>query len=230
MRTDLSRENFVVRPRDRRGVRFRYGLVIRWSRQCRPIGRADHQVLQEPLGGREFLLWNPVDQIMKWLAAHRNSLPIAYPMAFARGNAAILGCDSRHVSALRTAVGNGGQCRTAFLALMAVAATGNLQLVDSKSASRYRIPLSPPLILLSPVSVGPHCQPISSSPSCWCRPSREDIQIQQAGSDYVTAIARPGQGKQAKRSLNSTATPLKTSKLWHGSPLHLAFRNAKLAP
>ena len=50
MRTDLSRENFVVRPRDRRGVRFRYWLVIRRSRQCRPIGRADHQVLQEPLG------------------------------------------------------------------------------------------------------------------------------------------------------------------------------------
>jgi len=39
-----------VRRANRRGVRFRYWLVIRWSRQCRPIGRADHQVLQEPLG------------------------------------------------------------------------------------------------------------------------------------------------------------------------------------
>jgi hypothetical protein len=52
----------------------------------------------------------------------------------------------RRFSALRIAVGNGEQCRTAFLALMAAAATRNLQLADPIDASRVRIPLSPPYI------------------------------------------------------------------------------------
>jgi hypothetical protein len=48
-----------------------------------------------------------------------------------------------------TPLGNGGQCGTAFLAFMAVAAIENLQLADPIHASRIRIPLSPPVIKIA---------------------------------------------------------------------------------
>jgi hypothetical protein len=67
MRNQLSIANFVAGAGDCRRVSFGHGLIIERCRQRRSICRTDGQVLQEPLRRGEFLLGNPVNQIMKCL-------------------------------------------------------------------------------------------------------------------------------------------------------------------
>jgi hypothetical protein len=112
------------------------------------------------------------------------------------------GCDRG--TAPESAVGNGGQCLTAFLALMAAAATRNLQLPDSKSASRVRIPLSPPPVSHSGLrqerGQAPIPNPVDHYRRRWSAPLRCEhasrLHHQEGGED---GALRPGEStaKQA---------------------------------
>lgn len=78
MRNHFSGADLFVRPSDCSGVTFRDRLVIRCCGQSCSKSRADRQVLQKTLGGRQFLFRNPVYEIMKGVAAQFKLLTLAY--------------------------------------------------------------------------------------------------------------------------------------------------------
>ena len=69
MRNYFSGADFLSRLRDCDPVTFRNRLV-RCRGQSSSMSRAARQVLQETLGGREFLFRNPVYEIVKGVSAH----------------------------------------------------------------------------------------------------------------------------------------------------------------
>jgi len=75
MRHHLSGADFLSRASDCRPVTFGNRLVVWCCGQSCSISRADRQVLQETLGGREFLFRNPVYDIVKRISAHGSSRP-----------------------------------------------------------------------------------------------------------------------------------------------------------
>jgi len=72
----LFRPNFLTRLRDGGSVSFSDWLVIGRGGQSCPVCRTGRQVFQKPLGRRQFVFRNSVDQGIQGVATHRSSLSL----------------------------------------------------------------------------------------------------------------------------------------------------------